>query len=185
MGFGALADLVVVAHFVFLIFVVGGALWVRRCPTVAWFHIPAAAWGASSITVGLPCPLTALEGRLRRAAGERRDGGGFGDRYIEDVLIPDELTRVLWAAAAVLLVVCYAPVIRGEHGGGGSAPTRLAPRRTKGAQAAGRPPSCGASCFSEASPIVVRRPTCPEECRARRSGRSAAPHPRPGNTPSE
>jgi hypothetical protein len=40
------ADLVVLLHFAFILFVVLGGLVVFRWPRFMWLHMPAAAWGA-------------------------------------------------------------------------------------------------------------------------------------------
>ena len=42
---GLLADLVVVVHLAFILFVALGGLSVLRWPAVAWAHLPALAWG--------------------------------------------------------------------------------------------------------------------------------------------
>ena len=45
--YGVLADVVLAAHFLFVLFVVLGGLLVLRWPRLAWVHLPAAAWGAA------------------------------------------------------------------------------------------------------------------------------------------
>ena len=40
-----LADIVVVIHFAFVLFVVLGGFLVLRWPKLAWVHVPAAIWG--------------------------------------------------------------------------------------------------------------------------------------------
>jgi hypothetical protein len=101
---GWLADLVVVIHFLFIAFVVGGALLLFRWPRVAWVHLPAAAWGVLVEWSGRICPLTPLENALRRAAGEAGYGGGFVERYLLPVIYPAGLTPAiqLWLGAFVL-----------------------------------------------------------------------------------
>ena len=41
-----LADVTVVVHFLFVLFVIGGAILVWRYPRLVWVHLPAALWGA-------------------------------------------------------------------------------------------------------------------------------------------
>jgi len=55
-----LADLVVVAHALFVLFVVFGGLAVLRRRQLAWIHLPAAAWGVAFELCGWLCPLTYL-----------------------------------------------------------------------------------------------------------------------------
>jgi len=87
------ADVVLVVHLVFVVFVVGGGLLVFRWPRMAWLHLPAAGWGASVELGGLICPLTALESSLRIAAGDAGYQGGFVERYLLPVLYPPGLTQ--------------------------------------------------------------------------------------------
>jgi hypothetical protein len=87
------ADLVVLLHFAFILFVVLGGLVVFRWPRFMWLHMPAAAWGAFVELTGWVCPLTPLENRLRIAAGETGYSGGFIEAYLIPVVYPDSLTR--------------------------------------------------------------------------------------------
>jgi hypothetical protein len=61
------ANLVLVVHFAFVLFVVLGGLLVLRWPRLAYIHIPAAVWGAWIEFSGRICPLTPLENALRVA----------------------------------------------------------------------------------------------------------------------
>lgn len=107
MLFRVLADAVVVVHFGFILFVAGGPMLAWRWPRLVWAHVPALAWGVTTVTVGVPCPLTPLEKHLRRLAGSEGYEGGFVDNYIEGVVYPERYTSVLRAAAAVLIVAGY------------------------------------------------------------------------------
>jgi hypothetical protein len=109
---GVLADVVVVVHLAFIVFVgVGGLLaWYR--PWVLWLHVPSVLWGVAIVTVGFTCPLTPLEKTLRQKAGEEGYGGGFVDRYIEGVVYPESLTPLLRTLATVAVVVGYAGLYR-------------------------------------------------------------------------
>jgi len=71
MPYRSLADLVVLVHFAFLLFVVLGGPLVLRWPGVAWVHVPAALWGILIEFSGWICPLTPLENRLRERAALR------------------------------------------------------------------------------------------------------------------
>jgi uncharacterized protein DUF2784 len=88
-----LADIVVVVHFAFVLFVVLGGLLVLRWPRVAYLHVPAAIWGALIELAGWVCPLTPLENTLRTAAGGAAYQGDFVEHYILPVLYPSALTR--------------------------------------------------------------------------------------------
>lgn len=112
MGYRALADVVVLVHLGFIMFVALGALLAWRWPRLLWAHLPAAAWAAGTVLIGFPCPLTALEKGLRRLAGVGGYEGGFVDRYIEGVVYPERYTGVLRALAVAAIVIGYAGVRR-------------------------------------------------------------------------
>jgi hypothetical protein len=100
------ADLVVVAHLAFILFVVLGGLLVLKWPRAAWLHLPAAAWGALIEFCGWICPLTPLENRLRHAGASHGYAGGFIDHYILPLVYPAGLSRQLQLAlgAAVIII---------------------------------------------------------------------------------
>ncbi|AQV96001.1 DUF2784 domain-containing protein [Cupriavidus necator] len=101
-----LADLVVIAHGLFIVFVVAGGLLVLRWPRVAWLHLPAAVWGVLIEWSGWVCPLTPLENMLRQAAGQAGYSGGFVERHLLPMIYPAGLTPAvqLWLGAVVLVV---------------------------------------------------------------------------------
>jgi hypothetical protein len=110
------ADLVVVLHFAFVLFVIFGGLFALRWPRAAWIHLPAAIWGAGIEFVQGICPLTPLENHLRRLGGEAGYSGGFVERYVLAVLYPEGLTRevqlVLGGLVILVNVAVYAVVWR-------------------------------------------------------------------------
>jgi hypothetical protein len=110
MGFRVLADLVMIAHFAFIVFVVIGPLlaWRLRRLGLLWVQLPAAVYALAIVTVGFTCPLTPLENDLRARAGQAGHTGGFVDRYIEGVIYPGSFTRIAQALAAAVMLVGYA-----------------------------------------------------------------------------
>ncbi len=115
MIYRALADLVLVVHLGFVLFVVLGGLLVLRWPRTAWLHVPAAIWGVLIEYTGWICPLTPLENSFRARGGEAGYTGGFIEHYIQPLLYPAGLTRstqmVLGSLALVLNLTAYAIVI--------------------------------------------------------------------------
>lgn len=99
------ADLVVLVHFAFVVFVALGGLLVWRWRRLAWAHLPAATWGALIEFTGIVCPLTPLEKWLRLRAGGEAYAGGFIQHYIVPLLYPPGLTRRGQIVLGCLLVV--------------------------------------------------------------------------------
>lgn len=95
MIYRVLADVVVLLHFSFVLFVVLGGFLLRRWPRLVYLHVPIAVWGVLIEFAGWICPLTPLENHLRRLGGEAGYEGGFIDHYIIPVLYPGGLTRTL------------------------------------------------------------------------------------------
>lgn len=81
-----LADLTLVTHALFILFVVLGGFLAWRWRWVAWGHIPCAVWGALIEFFGWVCPLTPLENRFRALAGQAGYEGGFIEHYITEII---------------------------------------------------------------------------------------------------
>jgi hypothetical protein len=106
MPYRGFADLVLVVHLAFVLFVVLGGLLALRWPRAAWVHVPVALYGAGIEFVGFVCPLTPLEVWLRRLGGEAGYEGGFIEHYVTAALYPTGLTREIQLAigAGVLML---------------------------------------------------------------------------------
>jgi hypothetical protein len=114
-----LADAIVVVHLLIVLFVLTGVplvyfgaarhwAWVRR---LSWrlLHLMAIAVIASESLVGIDCPLTVWEDRLR---GEQFSTG-FIERWIDHILFYDAPTWVFtlaYVAFAVLVVITWITV---------------------------------------------------------------------------
>jgi hypothetical protein len=105
MSFRIGADLVVLAHFAFVLFVVLGGLLVYYRRWWAWAHLPAALWGAIIEFTGMYCPLTPLEKWLRLRAGEAAYEGGFIAHYMVPIIYPAGLTRPMQIGLGVGVVM--------------------------------------------------------------------------------
>ncbi|MCG8440871.1 MAG: DUF2784 domain-containing protein [Caulobacterales bacterium] len=100
-----LADAILVLHFAWIVFTVGGGLLAFKWRAVIWIHPPVAAWSAWVITAGRICPLTPLENRYRRIAGEVGFDEGFIEHYLTAIIYPDGLTRTAQVLLGVALVI--------------------------------------------------------------------------------
>ncbi len=110
MSYAVLADLTVVIHALFVLFVVCGGLLVLRRPRLAWLHLPAAVWGTVIEFGGWVCPLTYLENHFRRLAGVAGYEGSFIQHYLEPVLYPLGLTERVQIALGVLALAVNAAI---------------------------------------------------------------------------
>ena len=92
------ADLVLIVHLAFILFVALGGLLVLRRPRLMWLHLPAVLWGALSEFLDVFCPLTPLETTLRELGGGSGYEGNFIGHYITAVIYPSGLTREIQIA---------------------------------------------------------------------------------------
>jgi hypothetical protein len=104
--YSLLADLVLVLHLLFIVFVTAGGLLVLRRPKLAWLHLPAVVWGILIEWYRLPCPLTPLEKWALTQAGKLSYEGGFIGHYLMSIIYPGPmpLWLTLSLAVAVLLI---------------------------------------------------------------------------------
>jgi len=102
-----LTDLVVVLHFAFLLFVVGGGFLARRYRWLIAPHLLAAAWGVYVEAMpGLICPLTPLENALALRAGGAGYRGSFIEHYLVPIIYPNGLTRAAqWMLAGLVVAI--------------------------------------------------------------------------------
>jgi hypothetical protein len=105
-----LADLVLIVHLTFVVFVLCGGLLMLRWRWIAWPHLPAAGWGAVVEFTGWICPLTPLENWLRAQGSETSYRPDFIAQYLLPVLYPGDLTRDLQLLFGTGVVVLNAAV---------------------------------------------------------------------------
>jgi len=98
------ADLLVVLHLAFVVFVILGGFLALRWRRIAWVHVPAALWGAIIEFAGWVCPLTPLENHFRRLAGDGGYAGGFIERYVIPALYPVDYTPGLRITLGAIVV---------------------------------------------------------------------------------
>lgn len=111
MFYRVLADLVMLLHFAYIVFVMGGAFLVLHRRWWMWLHLPAVAWGVWIEFYAKTCPLTPLENSLRARAGQQGYAGGFIDHYLTRAIYPEGLTTrgqvVLGAVVLIVNVALY------------------------------------------------------------------------------
>ena len=108
MAYRILADVVMLLHFAFIVYVVTGGFLAWLWPRTIIPHLFAAGWGLVLIAFALTCPLTPLENWFRRLGGEDQlVPGGFIDHYIEGVIYPARHAGTLRALAALAVLVSW------------------------------------------------------------------------------
>lgn len=108
------ADAILVVHFAFVAFVVGGlaAIWLGaalgwpwvRNPVLRIAHLAAILFVAAEALIGVMCPLTVWEDALRGRASEK----GFIARWIHDVMfyeLPGWVFTVAYVSFAGVVAV--------------------------------------------------------------------------------
>ncbi len=100
-----LAELVLLAHFTFILFVILGGLLAFRWKTAAWVHLPCLAWGVVMVTAGWICPLTPLENSLRERAGLEGYDTGFIEHYLLPLVYPPGMTFTVQIVLGAMLLV--------------------------------------------------------------------------------
>lgn len=110
-----LGNLVLMVHFAFVLFSVLGGFLVLWKRWIAWLHVPSVLWSSFVNLFSHVCPLTPLENRFRRLAGQAGYAGGFIQHYIAPLIYPGGMPRrmeliagysvLVWNAFVYALVV--------------------------------------------------------------------------------
>lgn len=123
-AYAALADLMLAAHFAFVLFVVGGFVmtWIGyfcgwEFVRNFWFrlaHLLAMAVVFLEALGGVVCPLTTWEEQLRALAGQQRDyGGSFIQHWLHRLMFFDLSERtfqVVYGLSFAFLVLTFCVV---------------------------------------------------------------------------
>ena len=99
------ADLIVLVHFIFIVFVGLGGLLAIRWWRISFIHIPCVLWGSLIELRGWICPLTPLEQHFRELAGGSGYSGGFIEHYVMPLIYPESLTREMQISIGILVLV--------------------------------------------------------------------------------
>jgi hypothetical protein len=99
------ADLLVLFHFAFILFVVLGGFLVFYRRMFAWLHFPAVIWGVLIEFSGWICPLTPWEQSLRIKAGQAGYSGGFVEHYLVSLIYPEALTPEIQFVLGMLVLM--------------------------------------------------------------------------------
>ena len=99
------ADLTLIVHFAFIIFVVFGALLFFVSTKIIYVHVPALIWGIYIELTHSVCPLTYLENWFLQKANLTTYSEGFIQNYLVPIVYPTNLTNDLQTYLAIVLIV--------------------------------------------------------------------------------
>ena len=99
------ADLILIVHFVFILFVVFGALLFFVVKKIVFIHIPALIWGSYIELTHSICPLTYLENWFLDKANLTIYSEGFIQNYLLPIVYPTGLTKDLQIYLGITLIV--------------------------------------------------------------------------------
>ena len=99
------ADVIVLIHFSFILFVICGGFLALKWRKIIWLHLPAAVWGTLIEFYGWICPLTILENQLRRDNAGGAYSTGFIEHYIIPVIYPEGLTPEIQIILGIVVIV--------------------------------------------------------------------------------
>ena len=106
------ANLTLIVHFAFILFVVFGALLFFVTTKIIFIHFPALIWGSYIELTNSICPLTYLENWLLHKANLTTYSEGFIQNYLVPIVYPVNLTKdiqlYLGIALIVINIVIYA-----------------------------------------------------------------------------
>lgn len=119
-AYSFIADVVLVGHAAFVVFVVLGLVlvvaggirrwpWVRN-PWFRWLHMIAIAVVVVQSWVGLVCPLTAVENWLRERASGPVYSGGFIEHWLQSLLYytaPSWVFTLAYTVFGMLVVAAW------------------------------------------------------------------------------
>ena len=99
------ADLTLVVHFAFIIFVIFGALLFFVSTKIIYVHVPTLIWGIYIELSHSVCPLTYLENWFLQKANLTTYSEGFIQNYLVPIVYPKNLTEDLQTYFAIVLIV--------------------------------------------------------------------------------
>ena len=98
------ADLIVLIHFAFILFVMFGGFLVMKWRWIICLHLPTVVWGILIEFFGWICPLTTWENQLRRHNGGEYSTG-FIEHYIIPLIYPVGLNRDIQIVLGIALIL--------------------------------------------------------------------------------
>ena len=99
------ADLTLIVHFAFIIFVVFGALLFFVSTKIIYVHVPALIWGIYIEITHSICPLTYLENWFLQKANLTAYSEDFIQNYLVSIVYPTNLSADLQIYLGIAIIV--------------------------------------------------------------------------------
>ena len=99
------ANLTLIVHFAFILFVVFGALLFFVATKIIFIHIPTLIWGSYIEFTHSMCPLTYLENWFLHKANLTTYSEDFIQNYLMPIVYPTNLTKDLQIYLGIALIV--------------------------------------------------------------------------------
>ena len=100
-----LANLTLIAHFAFILFVIFGGLLFFIFSKIIYIHLPALIWGIYIELTNSICPLTYLENWFLYKGELTTYSNDFINNYLFPTIYPEGLTNEIQICIAISLIV--------------------------------------------------------------------------------
>ena len=99
------ANLTIIAHLIFIIFVIFGGLLFFIFSKIIYIHFPALLWGIYIELTNTICPLTYLENWFLYQGGLTIYSSNFINNYLFPIIYPEGLTTDIQTYIGITLIV--------------------------------------------------------------------------------
>ena len=99
------ANLTLIAHLIFILFVIFGGLLFFIFSKIIYIHLPALLWGIYIEFTNSICPLTYLENWFLYQGGLTTYSNNFINNYLLPIIYPEDLTTDIQIYFGILLIV--------------------------------------------------------------------------------
>ncbi len=99
------ANLTLITHFIFILFVIFGGLLFFVFSKIIYFHLPALIWGVYIELTSSICPLTYLENWFLYRGGLTTYSSNFINKYLYTIIYPQDLSADIQIYLGITLIV--------------------------------------------------------------------------------
>ena len=99
------ANLTLIIHLIFILFVIFGGLLFFIFSKIIYFHLPALIWGIYIELTSSICPLTYLENWFLYRGGLTTYSGNFINKYLYTIIYPQDLSADIQIYLGIILIV--------------------------------------------------------------------------------